>query len=147
MRVKWQDKITNSEILRRSRSSMNDTRLPKAVFYSELSNGKRKSGGQYLRFKDVLKRNLTSCNIPWSNWKRIATQMSKWRKLISEKCKTFEMKRLEHIDSKRYNKKIRPKPSYTYSYNNSGQLYCGSCNQIFKTKFGYASHIRAHSRR
>ncbi|CAH2240468.1 jg6317 [Pararge aegeria aegeria] len=27
------------------------------------------------------------------------------------------------------------------------QLYCGSCNRIFKTKFGYASHIRAHDRR
>ncbi|CAH2233883.1 jg18188 [Pararge aegeria aegeria] len=81
MRVKWQDKITNSENLRRSSmdgmealilkgqlrwcghlARMNDTRLPKAVFYSELSTGKRKSGGQYLRFKDVLKHNLTSCN-------------------------------------------------------------------------------------
>lgn len=42
---------------------MPDSRLPKAVFYGELSEGKRKKGGQKLRFKDVLKQNMKNANV------------------------------------------------------------------------------------
>ncbi|CAG9129032.1 unnamed protein product [Plutella xylostella] len=42
---------------------MEDCRLPKAVLYSELSRGKRNRGGQYLRYKDVLKRHLVACGM------------------------------------------------------------------------------------
>jgi len=35
---------------------MPNNQLPKAVLYGELSVGKRKTGGQKLRYKDVLKR-------------------------------------------------------------------------------------------
>ena len=34
---------------------MNDSRLPKAVFYGELPKGKRLRDGQRLQYKDVVK--------------------------------------------------------------------------------------------
>ena len=43
---------------------MNDSRLPKAVFYGELAKRKRLRGGQRLRYKDVVKRHLKATHIP-----------------------------------------------------------------------------------
>ena len=37
---------------------MNDNRLPKAVFYGELTKRKCLRGGQRLRYKDVVKRHV-----------------------------------------------------------------------------------------
>ena len=42
---------------------MPDDRLPKAVFYGELTSGKRKRGGQKLHYKDVLKRHLKAADV------------------------------------------------------------------------------------
>ena len=42
---------------------MNDSRLPKAVFYGELTKGKRFRGGQRLRYKGVVKRHLNATHI------------------------------------------------------------------------------------
>ncbi|XP_050344603.1 uncharacterized protein LOC126769729 [Nymphalis io] len=52
---------------------MDDRRLPKAVFYSELAKGKRKHGGQYLRYKDVFKRHLKACDIGIECWEELAS--------------------------------------------------------------------------
>ncbi|XP_063634609.1 uncharacterized protein LOC134805232 [Cydia splendana] len=121
-------------------------RLPKAVFYSQLSAGKRKQGGQHLRYKDVLKRHLTACGIPPDKWEELASQRPEWRSRVKMSVKNFEDARLTDLDAKRQICKSRPKPSYNYTYNNSGQLYCPTCDRGFKSKFGFASHIRAHAR-
>lgn len=166
LRLKWQDRVSNSEVLRRTKMTgmesllmkcqlrwsghlvrMDSSRLPKSVFYSELSSGKRKPGGQYLRYKDVLKRHLTSCRISCDSWEELATQRREWRNAVKTGINNFERARIEHLDAKRQLMKSRPKPSYNYTYNESGQLHCAICDRIFKTKFGFASHIRAHERR
>ncbi|KAJ2940675.1 hypothetical protein O0L34_g14785 [Tuta absoluta] len=163
LRIKWQDRISNTEVLRRSGMSgiealiikhqlrwsghvlrMPDNRLPKAVFYSELSSGKRKQGGQYLRYKDVIKRNLVACNIPTETWESRACLRPEWRQTIHKSVERFETQRLKDLDVKRQIRKTKPKLTYTYTYNSAGQLYCASCNRVFKTKFGFASHIRSH---
>ena len=43
---------------------MDDHRIPKRVFYSQLAHGSRTSGGQMKRYKDTLKVNLKACDIP-----------------------------------------------------------------------------------
>ncbi|CAH2097988.1 unnamed protein product [Euphydryas editha] len=163
LRIKWQDRVPNTEVLRRVglpgiealiikhqlRWSghvvrMSECRLPKAVFYSELSCGKRKQGGQYLRYKDVLKRNLATCNIPTDGWEGLARLRPEWRSTVHISVEAFEEKRLSDLDAKRQVRRTRPKPSYTYTYNSSGQLYCTPCGRIFKAKSGFASHIRAY---
>lgn len=165
LHVKWQDRIPNTEILRRCKVSgmeallmkgqlrwcghvwrMEDCRLPKAVFYSELSAGKRNRGGQYLRYKDMLKRHLHACNIPTDKWEDFASMRPEWRFRVKSGVKDFEDARLIDLDTKRHERKSRPKPSYNYTYNSSGQLHCAQCDRVFRNKFGFASHIRAHAR-
>ena len=51
---------------------MEDSRLPKKVFCSELAIGKRKQGGQRKRYKDCLKKSLRACNIPIPGWESLA---------------------------------------------------------------------------
>ncbi|KAG7302425.1 hypothetical protein JYU34_013958 [Plutella xylostella] len=125
---------------------MEDCRLPKAVLYSELSRGKRNRGGQYLRYKDVLKRHLVACGISPDSWEELAEMRPEWRNSVHKGLENFEKSRLQALDVKRHSRKTRPKPSYNYTYNRMGQLYCAQCDRVFKTKFGLASHIRAHNR-
>lgn len=49
---------------------MSDERLPKVVFYGELTSGKRKSGGQKLCDKDVLKCHLIAADTDDETWER-----------------------------------------------------------------------------
>ncbi|CAK1586910.1 unnamed protein product [Parnassius mnemosyne] len=126
---------------------MDDRRLPKAVFYSEMAEGKRKHGGQHLRYKDVFKRHLNACTIDPACWEELAAERSSWRSIIFKSVKSFEESRLKILDAKRQLRKERARPSYTYTYNSAGQLYCHACQRAFKTKFGLASHIRAHDRK
>ncbi|KAL4709722.1 hypothetical protein ACJJTC_005525 [Scirpophaga incertulas] len=166
LRVKWQDRVPNSEILRRAEMTgmesllmrnqlrwcghlvlMESFRLPKKVFYSELASGKRKPGGQYLRYRDVLKRHLTAISMSSESWEELATKRTEWRTAVKTGLENFESTPLEELDSKRRHRKTRPKPSYDYTYDCNGNLYCASCNRTFKSKFGFASHARAHARR
>ncbi|XP_049869331.1 uncharacterized protein LOC126369082 [Pectinophora gossypiella] len=110
LRIKWQDRVPNTEVLRRAGLSgiealimkhqlrwcghvlrMDDSRLPKAVFYSELSSGKRKQGGQYLRYKDVLKRNLVACDIPPDSWEERARLRPEWRYTVHKNVELTDM--------------------------------------------------------
>ena len=59
---------------------MNDSRLPKAVFYGELTKGKR--GGQQLRYKDVVKRHLKATHITVDHWETLAQDRQQWRQAI-----------------------------------------------------------------
>jgi hypothetical protein len=47
---------------------MPDNRIPKQLFYGELTTGKRAVGGQRKRYKDVLKSTLKAVNIDWETW-------------------------------------------------------------------------------
>jgi len=47
---------------------MDDTRLPKTVVYCELVHGTRCLGGQWKRFKDMLKSNMKACDMQPNNW-------------------------------------------------------------------------------
>ena len=80
---------------------MADYRLPKAVLYSQLASGKRKAGGQHLRYKDVLKRHLSACSIPFDQWEKHAQTRSAWRSTLSTAVNQFEENRLIALDEKR----------------------------------------------
>ena len=80
--IKWQDKIPDTEVLEHCKMTagieaflrqaqlrwsghlvhMPDTRLPKAIFYSQLSSGSRVCGRPVKRYKDSLKKRLQLCN-------------------------------------------------------------------------------------
>ena len=77
LRITWVDKVPNTAVLAHCNVSgieafiirvqlrwsghvvrMADDRLPKIALYGELQSGTRAQGGQYKRYKDVLKHNL-----------------------------------------------------------------------------------------
>ena len=65
---------------------MDDYRLPKHLFYGELSAGKRSSGGQYKRYKDTstLKVTMKNFHIDPDNWEQAALDTPTWRSLIQK---------------------------------------------------------------
>ena len=98
MNIRWQDKVPDVAVLERADvvsvealitaaqlcwaghvSRMSADRLPKQVLYSELLHGKRKRGGQRLRYKDVLKRHLKCAKINTDTWEQVASSRPTWR--------------------------------------------------------------------
>jgi len=51
---------------------MDDTRIPKQVFYGQLRHGFRRPGGQYKRYKDCLQTTLNQCDITPSELETLA---------------------------------------------------------------------------
>lgn len=51
---------------------MDDCRLPKRLFYGELSTGKRTTGRPKKRYKNTFKEALKLCTIPQTTWHEIA---------------------------------------------------------------------------
>ena len=102
MRITWQDRVTNKEILQRANlPSMEDLlirktlrwaghtirmpaeRLPRQLLFSQLPVGKRKIGRPRLRFKDTIKRNLKKREININTWTALAVQRAKWRSAVT----------------------------------------------------------------
>ena len=65
---------------------MEDTRLPKQLFYGELENGKRPRHKPRKRFKDCLKHNLKEISIDDGVWEETALNRDKWRKSVRGGC-------------------------------------------------------------
>ena len=156
MSISWEDRIPNTEVLRRANMPgiealimkaqlrwvghvvrMDDTRLPKMVFFSELASGTRNAGGPLKRFKDCLKASLGACNIPLIGWETLATDRSAWRVAVYKGVLAFEEKRLQDLDQKRQaRKEKRPDPTSTVT--------CPVCGRTCASAFGLRSHLRRH---
>lgn len=164
MNIRWSDRVRNTEVLRRANvggieaylmrrqlrwcghvSRMAEERVAKRIFYSELEEGKRKRGGQLLRYKDVQKRHLKRCNIEPSQWEDLAAQRSEWRGHVQRQVRDFEEQRKVDLDAKRDQIKARPPAAINYNIVN-GKLTCPLCAREFAAKIGYVSHLRAHQR-
>ena len=93
LQISWKDHIPNVDVFRWANMSrieatltasllswighiirMNDSRLSKAVFYGELTKGKRLRGGQRLRYKGVVKRHINATHITVYHWETLAPQ-------------------------------------------------------------------------
>ncbi|KAL0809101.1 hypothetical protein ABMA28_012726 [Loxostege sticticalis] len=153
LHIRWSDRVLNTEsyLMRRQLrwcghvTRMTEERAAKRIFYSELEEGKRKHGGQLLRYKDVLKRHMKQCDINPSLWEQQAARRPEWRALVNSSVKGFENRRLLELDARRDELKARPPAAISYNYVN-GVLSCPQCVRFFTNKIGYISHMRAHQR-
>ena len=158
MGIRWQDRITNIEVLQRANSisihtmiqknqlrwaghlvRMDDTRLPKRLFYCQLANGKRLPGGQKKRFKDNLKSSLKSFSIDTDTWENTATDRSAWRSTVKKGALHYEQMQSSHALEKRQRRKCRES---TANSSPRPDLECPNCKRLFYARIGLYSHSR-----
>ena len=161
LKIKWQDRIPDTEVLKRPGmqsvhtllksaqlswtghvTRMPGELLPKKTLYGELQVGKRSHGGQKKRYKDILKASLKDFNIPTESWKKIAQDRIKWQGLIRRVVGECEAKRISESKQKRAQRKARAKASQTEL--SASYLSCSICNRQFRAKIGLVSHLRTH---
>ena len=158
--IRWQDHVPNTKVLEMCGITsvqslllksqlrwaghvvrMDDSRIPKALLYSQLKEGRRRMGRPCLRYKDTLKSNLKSCGLNLSTWEIDANNRSLWRSQCHEVVKQFEEKRIAIAKQKRAARKNQSSVTKTLSF------YCDICNREFLSRSGLSAHQRAHKRR
>jgi len=163
LRIRWQDRITNEEVLQRAHMAsleamlvkaqlrwlghvlrMDDSRLPKCVLYGKLSSGKRHPGGQYLRYKDSLKRSLNKCNIGLTDWEEQAKHRSIWRGITHDGINHFEANRAAQAQVRRSTRKVTSPLDITLHRSISSDLTCSVCGCICAARIGLFSHLKTH---
>ena len=161
LKIKWQDKIPDREVLKRAGmqsihtllklaqlrwtghvTRMPDERLSKKILYGELQVGKHSHGGQKKRYKDTLNASLKDFNIPTESWEHFAQDRTKWRGLIRRGAGEYEAKRISKAEQKLAQRKARAKASPIEL--SSSDLSCSICNRQFRAKIGLISHLRTH---
>lgn len=164
MNIQWSDRVRNTEVLRRANvgglesylmrrqlrwcghvARMAEERVAKRILYSELKEGKRKVGGQLLRYKDVLKRHLKRCDIEPAHWESLAARRPEWRRLVKARVAGYEERRKKELNAKRDALRDRPPAAIIYNYER-GVLTCPHCARKFTAKIGYISHLKVHQR-
>ena len=157
--VHWQDRITNARILEQADTTsieahivrsqlswaghvrrMPDTRVPKQLLYAELSSGKRKTGGQWKRYKDQLKANLKKCEMDLQ-WETSADDRAYWRRTSRMGVANLERRRIIMEAEKRERRKNQ---EYDNDTADSAVCVCNVCGRIFRSAIGLYSHQRTH---
>ena len=120
LNITWKDRVPNSEVLGKTSSSslfsimgkrrlrwlghvhrMEDSRIPKAILYGELSQGRRHVGRPLLRFTDTCKHDMKEFQIPHSNWEALANNRMQWRNCLHAGMKACEEERIRRWDQRR----------------------------------------------
>ena len=160
LRISWEDRRTNISVLEEANSTsieailiknqlrwaghvvrMTDERLPKQIFYSELSNGTRSVGGQKKRYKDSLKENLKLCEMDYKTWEADALERSAWRAKSKSGVEKFEENRRQQLENRRAARIARrdhPRPPLPRDNR------CPDCDRICGSRIGLISHMRTH---
>ena len=161
LRIRWQDKVPDTEVLQRAESEsihaillrsqlwwaghvqrMDDSRLPKRLLYGELTTGQRSLGRPKKRYKHSLKESLKRCDIPYSTWEASAHDRHAWRSLVTAGVLAFEANRIREKDQIRQRRKERSSNPQTGP---APSIPCLHSNRHFRAKTGLFSHFRTHS--
>jgi len=158
MDIGWQDRVSNTDVLRRAKMPsveailagsqlrwvghvlrMSDSRLPKAVFYGELSVGQRHACGPKLRYKDVIKRHLETANVAHTQIESLASDRKKWQAIVEELVVRTDEARAEREASRQDARRPTTEAEAI--------THCHICRRPFRAHIGLHSHLRAHERR
>ena len=159
LRIKWQEKIPDTEVLERAGQisvqtlllksqarwaghvvRMSDDRLPKQLLYGELKEGKRTVGGQKKRYKDTLKSTLKELKISTDNWEAVASDRPAWRTAVRTGARSAESRRITAAQSKRAARKARAASSADLA----PTVPCPTCGRFLRSRAGLAGHMRVH---
>ena len=118
---------------------MYDNRLPKQLFYGDLTGGKRGTGRPKLRYKDSLKANLKDSKIDVATWEKQAVDRTKWRATSNRKVNESEQTKRMNKVAKQADIKTRPPTVPTNT-----TVVCQVCGRVCISNFGLQSHMRVH---
>lgn len=159
LNVKWQSMTPDTKVLAISKSRsiesmivaiqlrwaghvirMEDSRLPKRIFYGELKTGKRPQFKPKKRFKDSLKENIKNVNIGLNKWEEESQNRDVWRKTVKAGVINFETKRTDNEKLKR-----RIRKGDTQNLPADIRIWrCEVCSRVLKSKAGYVNHLKTH---
>ena len=161
LHITWRDKVPDTEVQQRAKmdsiyailmrsqlrwaghvSRMDDCRLPKRLFFGELSSGKRSLGRPKLRYKDTLKALLKKCDIPYSTWEESAEDRPAWRSRINSGVAVFEEGRIKEKEERRQRRKATKNAATQPG--SAPHIPCPHCNKLFRARIGLISHLRTH---
>ena len=156
LNIRWYHRVSNAQVLLQSNLRsieatlslcqlrwaghvvrMEDGRLPKQLFYGELSQGKRGTGRPKLRYKDSLKANLKKCNIDTATWEKQAAVREEWRTTINTKVIESEQARDMAKEEKRAAARSRTPATLSDS-----SVVCTVCSRVCASRIGLHSHSR-----
>lgn len=156
--IKWQDKVTNAQVLQRAKSMsimsillkkrlrwlghvqrMEPARIPKRLLYGELSNAPRPRGRPHLRFKDICKDSLRCADISPTRWEALAADRSKWRETTMQGTRHHETNLIGEWEEKRRRRHQPRSPQTTTDSSHS----CSFCGRQCLSRIGLFSHERS----
>jgi len=114
---------------------MQDTRIPKQVFFGQLETGKRLACGPLQRYKDSLKANLRRCSLDPKLLCSDAQNRSGWRATCRAAVAEFEDARIAALQDKRACRKQAVR---------TGAWACPSCPRTCSSRIGLYSHMKTH---
>ena len=115
---------------------MSNERTPKRLMYGQILDGARDVGRPLLRFKDKLKYNIKSANIPLSTFEALATNQSEWRVACCKDIKGFVNSRIAHLRDLGARAKNQPADTTTNA------ATCPICGLVCKSLAELKSHLR-----
>ncbi|XP_038077400.1 uncharacterized protein LOC119745248 [Patiria miniata] len=158
--IRWQDRITNLEVLDRAETTsikvmilkaqlrwtghviqMDDSRIPKQILYGELCLGKRNWGRPKKRFKDSVKANIVHAGIPPKQLEERAQDPAGWRAVTKQATDSFEKSRRNSVMEARERRKAAAAAVPTAP----GQFLCSHCGCLCRSRLGLHSHMRVHT--
>ena len=160
LNVKWQSMIPDTDILKKAEClsieamvmrnwlrwsghvvRMEDVRLLKQLFYSELKIGKHPQHGPKRCFTDRVKDDVKAFKIPVQNWETLAKSCPKWSRLVRGGSEIFERERIDHAELKRNLRKgnVSVLPNALNSWK------CETCNKMLLSKAAYINHNKIHA--
>ncbi|KAL8580876.1 hypothetical protein ACOMHN_039576 [Nucella lapillus] len=116
---------------------MQDSRLPKQLFYCKLTEGLRPRGRPKLRYKDTPKKSLQKCDIDEEQWEFLATNRSEWRQAIRKGTEAYENERQVSQVEKRAATKVKINSA-------EHSIKCLLSSRLCASDFGLRSHMRVH---
>jgi len=157
--IRWQDKVPDTEVLERAGLPsiytmlmqaqlrwaghvvrMPDHRLPKRLFFGELTQGKRGLGCPKKRFKDCIKSSLRAFEIDPATWEHTASVRSQWRAAVYNGASAYETTRTFNSELRRDERKKRLALSPSRA-----TIPCPHCQKMFRARIGLISHLRTHT--
>ena len=129
VQLRWAGDVTRVE----------DVRMSKAVFFSELQEGKRDRGAPRKRYKDQLKRQLAQAGISHQSWQQEASNRDSWRLSVRKASCEFEAERHNAVKEKR-----RRQKEQAASLPSSSQTFvCPKCGRGCALRISLYSHQQA----